>query len=353
MALKPTERYAGALDLAAEIEQLACRRASAAQREPLIHQRLPVGKRHRAMATSAAVAAVLSIAALGVISILLAASAEKSDWPRIGNAACTAKPMITKKKALAQALRADKEAANAEVKAKEAVRQEKEKSHQLDRAEHLLYVSNIFRAQQSWNEDNAAPAHDYLDATRWDYRGWEHSYLAQLFQQNQHTLRGHTSEVRSVSWSPDGKRLASGSGDNTIKVWDSASGQEALTLRGHTEPVNTVSWSPDGKRLASGSDDMTIKIWDAASSQETCTIKEHSNRVTYVSWSPDSQRKQPLRFDSTIKVWDVNEPSLALRLESSRPGKCLNGSCAMRLQRRNSKRRFGRCRGFWHRCGKT
>ena len=194
MALKPTERYAGALDLAAEIERWLADEPVQAHREPLIERWRRWAKRHRALATSAAVAAVLTIAALGVISILLSASAEKERLAANRERGLHGEADDNEKKALAQALRADKEAANAEVKAKEAVRQEKEKSHQLDRAEHLLYVSNIFRAQQSWNEDNAgtaahlAESSDYLDATPLglldDHRGWEHSYLAHFFQQN-------------------------------------------------------------------------------------------------------------------------------------------------------------------------
>ncbi len=66
----------------------------------------------------------------------------------------------------------------------------------------------------------------------------------------------------SVAFSPDGKRLVSGSGDKTIKLWDTATGKELLTLKGHSSTVFSVAFSPDGKRLASGSMDETIKVWD-------------------------------------------------------------------------------------------
>jgi hypothetical protein len=80
-------------------------------------------------------------------------------------------------------------------------------------------------------------------------------------------LKGHAGGVNVVSWSPDGRRLATGSFDGTAKVWDVAAGRELLTLKGHTNQVSSVSWSPDGQRLATGSLDGTARVWDAASAE--------------------------------------------------------------------------------------
>jgi WD40 repeat protein len=68
-----------------------------------------------------------------------------------------------------------------------------------------------------------------------------------------------------VSFSRDGKQLVSGSGDNTLKVWDAQTGQKTLTLKGHSDDVWSVSFSPDGKRIVSGSGDNTVKVWDISS----------------------------------------------------------------------------------------
>src|SRR5262249_40076518 len=104
-------------------------------------------------------------------------------------------------------------------------------------------------------------------------------------------LAGHTNFVLSVAFSPDGKTLASGSGDKTIILWDVASRQPlGAPLTGHTDSVRSVAFSPDGKTLASGSGDKTIILWDVASRQPLgAPLTGHTDSVWSVAFSPDGK----------------------------------------------------------------
>ncbi|CAM1503379.1 Fc.00g081550.m01.CDS01 [Cosmosporella sp. VM-42] len=119
------------------------------------------------------------------------------------------------------------------------------------------------------------------------------------------TLEGHSSSVNSVAFSADGQRLASGSYDRTTKVWDAATGACLQTLEGHSDWVNSVAFSADSQRLASGSDDRTIKVWDAATGVCLQTLEGHSSWVNSVAFSADGQRLASGSYDHTIKVWDA------------------------------------------------
>ena len=92
------------------------------------------------------------------------------------------------------------------------------------------------------------------------------------------TLTGHSSGVRSVAYSPDGRYLASGGDDGAIKIWEVATGTELRTLTDHSEVVRSLAYSPDGRYLASGSQDKTTKIWEVATGKELRILTGHSYR---------------------------------------------------------------------------
>lgn len=131
-----------------------------------------------------------------------------------------------------------------------------------------------------------------------------------------HTLKGHDNAVYSVTFMPDGKSLASAA--KAIKIWDMNTGLCRQTLGCHEERVNSLVSSPDGQYLASGSSDRTIKIWSSKTGECLNSLEDHSGIVTSVAFSPNNQRFVSASFDGTIKIWDTKSLScLQTRLAQS------------------------------------
>jgi WD40 repeat protein len=93
-----------------------------------------------------------------------------------------------------------------------------------------------------------------------------------------------------VNWSHDGSKIASGSWDRTVRVWDSSTGAVLSNLEGHSGMVTSVIWSPDGSKIASWSYDKTVRVWDSSTGAVLSTLEGHSGVVTLVSWCPDGSK---------------------------------------------------------------
>ncbi|CCA76444.1 hypothetical protein PIIN_10437 [Serendipita indica DSM 11827] len=120
-------------------------------------------------------------------------------------------------------------------------------------------------------------------------------------------LQGHGDSVRAVAFSPEGSRIASGSDDKTIRFWDAVTGEPlGDPLRGHEQSVMAVAFSPDGLRIVSGSEDKTLWLWDARTGEPLGgPLRGHKGHVTSVAFSPDGSRIVSGSDDKMIRLWDA------------------------------------------------
>ena len=187
-----------------------------------------------------------------------------------------------------------------------------------DRAGELKYqlgVSNMVLASSAYDGGNAILSFNRLDYITPDQRGWEWHYLKRRANGGIFTCFGHTEWVTSVSFSPDGTRVVTGSSDMTTKVWDARTGTLLLELKGHLHGVTSVSYSPDGTRIVAGTGDGHAKVWDARTGTQLLELKGHFHGVTSVSYSPDGTRIVTGSWDHSAKVWDAHTGTPLLELK--------------------------------------
>ena len=139
-----------------------------------------------------------------------------------------------------------------------------------------------------------------------DYMRWELPEGA--------TTRLGKGSIREIQYAPDGRTLASGSRDNTIRLWDPVTGEQEQTLAGNTNPVFSVAFSPDGRTLASGAVDATVRLWDPVTSELKRRITGHPDIVFSVAFSPDGRTLASGAEDATVRLWDPVTGELKRRL---------------------------------------
>jgi WD40 repeat protein/tRNA A-37 threonylcarbamoyl transferase component Bud32 len=295
---EPKKRYATALDLAEDLRRFR-------EGAPVVAR--PVGVVGRAAkwarrrpAVAGLLALVVLVGALGLGGILWAYG--EAVWQRN---------------------LARDEASRADVQAEEARQAAEAEKKARAAADLQTYRAQIGRAEAYLQAKDHAAADEVLQRIGLEHRGWEYGCLRRLTDGTPLTLRGHTGGVLSVSFSPEGMRLASAGGEwnkpGELKVWGAHSGAEILSLRGHTNIVTAVTYSRDGSRLASASWDNTVKIWDAKSGAEVLTLRGHTSAVNSVSYSPDGTRLASASWDpdremGEVKIWDARSGAEILTL---------------------------------------
>jgi WD40 repeat protein/tRNA A-37 threonylcarbamoyl transferase component Bud32 len=180
------------------------------------------------------------------------------------------------------------------VYAQERAEQAVDEARRLGEAERReRYRSNLAAAAAALQLQNGATALRYLEAAPPEHRDWEWRHLHSQLDRARAVMPGGA-QARGV-WelpiiSPSGTQLASPDNDErTINVWDTTIGTKIGALRGHAGPVYALAYSPDGKRLASGSADKTIRLWEPASAKAMAVLLGHEQPVEWLTYSPDGR----------------------------------------------------------------
>ncbi len=163
-----------------------------------------------------------------------------------------------------------------------------------------------FKTVKIWRAENGTPVLTIkgADQTAINFRNLD----TKLTEQQRKDLAdrdGHSSIVTSVAYSPDGKFIASGSDDYTVKIWQSQNGAWVRTLSGHTGGIKTVAYSPNGKFIISAGVDCTIKIWNTADGKCIRTLTGHTGTINKLLYSPDGTYIASASDDSSLKIWDA------------------------------------------------
>ena len=203
----------------------------------------------------------------------------------------------------------------ARTQAEQAEQATKEKAEELRRT---LYVNTIQLADAKHREGNARQVRELLDSCPEDLRGWEWNRLSYTLDPSLRTLHASSSSVNfSAALSTDGRYIVSGGFGKTVKVWDTATGEQILTIpEAHGgDAVTCVAFSPDGKQIVSGDDLGEITLWDATSGNKIMQLAKTGPWFYFysVAFSPDGRYVAAVTWDG-IRIWNANNAKEVMTL---------------------------------------
>jgi WD40 repeat protein len=322
---EPARRYPTALALAADLAAFREGRPVAAR---------PIGAWERAVKWARRRPAVAALAGVSLLVSLVAFALVTWQW-RVARQA-----LATAESALEQTERARQDEQQQRLAKDTALRE----------AKASLYFNRIALAEREWSASDVPGVLALLQGAPPELRHWEWHYLYRLCHGGQLTLpgrdcvaispddrliasatgkqvkvwelatgrepfalassKGHSARVNQVTFSKDGKQLASVSDDGTARIWNAATGEVFAVLEPPTAPgesraaLRAVAFDPSGKQLAIGGDAETVLLWDIAGGKIACTLAGHTDTVTSVAFSPDGRWLASASKDRTVRLWD-------------------------------------------------